>query len=99
MRQQIPSLYGRNARAQQNDNAFTLLEDLFKEHRFTHVVHLAAQAGVRYSLNHPLSYVKNNLECYVTLLEVVRKIDPESRPSLSYASVSWAMSKSEMPTS
>ena len=66
----------------------SLLEDLFKEHRFTHVVHLAAQAGVRYSLNHPLSYVKNNLECYVTLLEVVRKIDPESRPSLSYASSS-----------
>lgn len=66
----------------------TLLTSLFEAHTFTHVVHLAAQAGVRYSLNHPLSYVRNNLECYATLLEVVRKIPPEARPSFSYASSS-----------
>ena len=66
----------------------TLLADLFRAHAFTHVVHLAAQAGVRYSLNHPLSYVRNNVECYVTLLEEVRKIPAARRPSLAYASSS-----------
>lgn len=30
------------------------LHDLFVKHNFTHVFHLAAQAGVRYSLEHPL---------------------------------------------
>ena len=40
------------------------------------VVHLAAQAGVRYSLDHPLEYVKANVKCFVTLLEAVRRHDP-----------------------
>ena len=66
----------------------TLLESLFEAYKFTHVVHLAAQAGVRYSLTHPLSYVKNNLECFVTLVEVVRKVPAKLRPSLAYASSS-----------
>ncbi|KAJ1453639.1 hypothetical protein M885DRAFT_443388 [Pelagophyceae sp. CCMP2097] len=64
----------------------TLLEDLFAKHRFTHVVHLAAQAGVRYSLTHPMSYVKNNVECYVALLEVM--IKQPARPAFAYASSS-----------
>src|SRR5688500_12489499 len=34
---------------------------LFAEHRFDRVVHLAAQAGVRYSLTHPMAYVDSNL--------------------------------------
>lgn len=66
----------------------TLMTEIFEKYKFTHVVHLAAQAGVRYSLTHPQSYVKNNLECYVTLLEIVRQIPVEKRPSLSYASSS-----------
>lgn len=66
----------------------TLLSELFEKHRFTHVVHLAAQAGVRYSLSHPLSYVRNNLECFVTLLEEVRKVPKKARPSFVYASSS-----------
>jgi nucleoside-diphosphate-sugar epimerase len=50
-----------------------LLTALFDTHNFTHVVHLAAQAGVRYSIKHPQSYVRNNVECFVTLAEVVRR--------------------------
>src|SRR5689334_12449082 len=34
---------------------------LFSEHRFRHVVHLAAQAGVRHSLTHPHVYGETNL--------------------------------------
>jgi len=66
----------------------SLLEALFQRHQFTHVVHLAAQAGVRYSLTHPLSYVRNNLECFVTLVELIRKIPEKRRPSFVYASSS-----------
>lgn len=64
----------------------TLLDELFTKHKFTHVVHLAAQAGVRYSLSHPMSYVKNNLECFVILLEQIAK--QKKRPSFVYASSS-----------
>ncbi len=41
--------------------------------RFTHVVHLAAQAGVRHSIKVPQSYVRENVDCFLTLLEVVRQ--------------------------
>jgi UDP-glucuronate 4-epimerase len=45
---------------------------LFKEHRFPHVVHLAAQAGVRYSLVDPFAYVDANLTGFATILEGCR---------------------------
>ncbi|MBB5347756.1 NAD-dependent epimerase [Desulfoprunum benzoelyticum] len=45
---------------------------LFNEHRFDVVVNLAAQAGVRYSLINPHSYVDTNLVGFVNLLEGCR---------------------------
>lgn len=48
------------------------LEQLFQEHGFTHVVNLAAQAGVRYSLENPASYVQSNLVGFANLLECCR---------------------------
>lgn len=45
---------------------------LFKEHRFPYVVHLAAQAGVRYSLVDPFAYVDANLTGFATILEGCR---------------------------
>lgn len=39
----------------------------------THVVHLAAQAGVRYSLKNPLAYVQSNLVGFTHLLEVLKE--------------------------
>ncbi|MEO8270310.1 MAG: NAD-dependent epimerase [Aureliella sp.] len=45
---------------------------LFAEHRFERVVHLAAQAGVRYSLSNPHAYVDSNLVAFVNLLEGCR---------------------------
>lgn len=45
---------------------------LFKTEQFTHVIHLAAQAGVRYSLENPFSYVDSNLVGMMTILEGCR---------------------------
>jgi len=46
--------------------------DLFAQYRFPHVVHLAAQAGVRYSLIDPHAYVDSNLIGFVNVLEGCR---------------------------
>ena len=48
------------------------LEYLFAKFNFTFVVHLAAQAGVRHSMQDPVSYVRNNVQCFLTLLQVLR---------------------------
>ena len=46
---------------------------LFERHRFEVVVHLAAQAGVRHSIDHPHAYVDANLEGFVNVLEGCRR--------------------------
>jgi UDP-glucuronate 4-epimerase len=48
------------------------LKELLSKHHITHVVHLAAQAGVRHSLTHPDDYVSSNLQGFVSLLEAIR---------------------------
>jgi len=45
---------------------------LFAKYRFPTVVHLAAQAGVRYSIGHPHAYVDANLEGFLNVLEGCR---------------------------
>jgi UDP-glucuronate 4-epimerase len=45
---------------------------LFKTHTFDSVIHLAAQAGVRYSLTNPQAYVDANLVGFVNILEACR---------------------------
>lgn len=51
------------------------MKDLFAARRFPVVVHLAAQAGVRYSLDHPHAYADANLEGFLNLLEGCRHGD------------------------
>lgn len=48
------------------------LEDLFKENNFDYVINLAAQAGVRYSIDHPDIYIKSNIVGFYNILEVCR---------------------------
>lgn len=48
------------------------LEKLFETQALTHVVHLAAQAGVRYSLHHPHAYVSANIQAFLNILEACR---------------------------
>lgn len=45
---------------------------LFAEQRFERVIHLAAQAGVRYSIENPLAYADSNLIGFVNVLEGCR---------------------------
>ena len=52
-----------------------LVASLFAKHRFAAVIHLAAQAGVRYSIDHPHAYVDSNLEGFVNVLEGCRHND------------------------
>lgn len=49
------------------------LQDLFAKHNFQQVIHLAAQAGVRYSLTNPQAYVQSNLVGFANILENCRQ--------------------------
>jgi UDP-glucuronate 4-epimerase len=46
--------------------------DLFKTEKFDAVVHLAAQAGVRYSLENPQAYIDSNITGHLNILEACR---------------------------
>jgi len=48
------------------------VDKVFDEHEFDRVVHLAAQAGVRYSISNPHAYVDSNLIGFVNILEACR---------------------------
>lgn len=48
------------------------LPDLFKQEDFDRVINLAAQAGVRYSIENPFAYVDSNLVGFVNILECCR---------------------------
>jgi len=58
---------------------------LFKEEKFDKVCHLAAQAGVRYSLKNPYAYINSNILGHMNILEAVRHNEVKA---LSYASSS-----------
>ena len=51
------------------------LEALFREHRFAAVINLAAQAGVRYSLENPQAYIDSNIVGFTNILECCRHHD------------------------
>lgn len=57
----------------------------FEKHRFDCVIHLAAQAGVRHSIDHPHDYVQSNLVAFTNMLEACRH---SGVPHLTYASTS-----------
>ena len=54
-----------------------LLNDLFQEERPDVVIHLAAQAGVRYSIENPRVYLESNINGTFELLEAARAYPPE----------------------
>lgn len=61
------------------------VQTCFLKHRFDRVIHLAAQAGVRYSLEHPEEYTESNLVGFTYILEACRHMKV---PHLTYASTS-----------
>jgi UDP-glucuronate 4-epimerase len=50
----------------------TAISELFQQHKFDRVVHLAAQAGVRYSITNPHAYADSNLVGFTNILEGCR---------------------------
>ncbi len=69
------------------------LQRVFAEARPVQVVHLAAQAGVRYSIDHPEAYVSSNLVGFANMLEVCRHNGVEH---LVFASTSSVYGASRM---
>ena len=63
------------------------LKNLFKEQQFDYVVNLAAQAGVRYSLENPHAYVDSNITGFLNILESCRAFPVEHLLFASSSSV------------
>lgn len=63
------------------------LKELFRIFRFDYVVNLAAQAGVRYSLENPQSYIDNNITGFLNILEACRAYSVEHLLFASSSSV------------
>jgi UDP-glucuronate 4-epimerase len=73
------------------------LNTLFKEEKFDHVVNLAAQAGVRYSVENPQAYLDANVQGFLNILEACRNYPVKH---LVYASSSSVYgSNTQMPFS
>jgi UDP-glucuronate 4-epimerase len=73
------------------------VEACFATHRFDRVIHLAAQAGVRYSLENPHAYVESNLVAFTNILEACRHAGVAH---LTYASTSTVYgANTAMPSS
>jgi UDP-glucuronate 4-epimerase len=76
-----------------------LIAQLFNAHRFPYVVHLAAQAGVRYSLDAPHAYVEANLVGFMNILEGCRQVGCKHLVYASSSSVYGANTRMPLRTS
>lgn len=74
-------------------NDLAAVREVFRTHRPESVAHLAAQAGVRYSLENPEPYVESNLVGFVNLIEEARKNNLRHFLFASSSSVYGANSK------
>ena len=62
-----------------------LLIKKLKDKKFTHIIHLAAQAGVRFSAVNPKKYVNTNIFGFINLLDAIKRYEPKK---ILYASSS-----------
>lgn len=69
------------------------LHSLFEKEYFSHVVHLAAQAGVRYSLENPFAYINSNVVGFINILEACRHFSVKHLVYASSSSVYGANTK------
>lgn len=66
---------------------FKNIEKIFKKHKIDKICHLAAQAGVRYSLINPFAYLKSNMDGFLVILELARKYNIQDIVYASSSSV------------
>ncbi|KAG2330380.1 hypothetical protein Bca52824_001560 [Brassica carinata] len=78
-------------------NDAVLLKKLYDIVLFRHMMHLAAQAGVRYAMQNPGSYVNRNIAGFVNLLEVSKGANPQ--PAVVWASSSSVYDRTDHPAS
>ena len=69
------------------------LDQVFKENKIQRVVNLAAQAGVRYSMENPLAYINSNIVGFAHILENCRKYSVDHLVYASTSSVYGANTK------
>jgi len=69
------------------------MADLFERNAFDRVIHVAAQAGVRYSIENPHAYAESNLVGFLNILEGCRRHEVEH---LTYASTSSVYGANEV---
>ncbi len=69
------------------------VEAVFLEHQFSQVINLAAQAGVRYSIENPRAYIESNVDGFFNILENCRQHKVQQ---LLYASSSSVYGNSEL---
>jgi UDP-glucuronate 4-epimerase len=74
------------------------VNSIFKNHDIDIVINLAAQAGVRYSLNHPHSYIHSNLVGFINILEASRHYQVKHLIYASSSSVYGANTKTPFST-
>lgn len=58
-----------------NISCYDELEKIFKNHKFDFILHLAGQAGVRWSIENPWAYTETNVLGTLNILELARKYD------------------------
>ena len=75
------------------------IANLFSQEKFDRVIHLAAQAGVRYSIDNPMSYADSNLVGHLTILEGCRHNKVEHLVYASSSSVYGLNQKMPFSTS
>lgn len=75
------------------------ISKLFSTNQFDYVIHLAAQAGVRYSLEKPFTYGDSNLSGFLNILEACRHHQPKHLVFASSSSVYGANRKVPFSTS
>ncbi|MEJ2004410.1 MAG: NAD-dependent epimerase/dehydratase family protein, partial [Cyclobacteriaceae bacterium] len=69
------------------------MDSLFSREKFDYVVNLAAQAGVRYSLENPYAYISSNINGFMNILEACRHHDVKHLVYASSSSVYGANTK------
>lgn len=75
------------------------LKGLFENHRIDIILHMAAQAGVRYSIENPKAYIDSNLVGFANILEMARHFNVEHLVYASSSSVYGANKKYPFSTS
>ena len=70
------------------------IDNLFETEKFDQVIHLAAQAGVRYSLDNPKTYIQSNIVGFINILEAC-KVNNVKKIIYASSSSIYGMSKKQ----